>query len=172
MGNIIIYVWQFHVMDILMSALCDLRGNTNGFGSETYVDVVTAILSYISQLRKLRERDATKFHVQLCIALFLMLLVFVIGIDKTDNSVGCLTVSVLIFYFTLVSFMWMAAEALLMFQKLVIVFVHITTRYIIVLSTVCWSKHLPYMYLYSVLATQYIMHIYGTRCLKHGIPRH
>ena len=89
--------------------------------------------------RKLRERDATKFHMQLCIALFLMLLVFVIGIDETDNNEGCITVSVLIFYFTLVSFMWMAAEALLMFQKLVIVFVHITPRYITAISILCWG---------------------------------
>jgi hypothetical protein len=51
---------------------------------------------------------------------------------------GCVTVSVLIHYFTLVAVMWMGAEALLMFQKLVIVFVQITTRYIVIVSLVCW----------------------------------
>ena len=44
---------------------------------------------------------------------------------------GCLSVSVLVHYFTLVAVMWMGAEALLMFQKLVIVFVHIPKKYII-----------------------------------------
>ena len=69
-----------------------------------------------------------------------MLLVFVVGIDRTEVFEGCVTVSALIHYFTLVSVMWMGAEALLMFQKLVIVFVQITTRYIIIVSLVCWCK--------------------------------
>ena len=42
-----------------------------------------------------------------------------------------MTVSALIHYFTLVTWMWMGAEAVLMFQKVVIVFFHITTRYIL-----------------------------------------
>ena len=49
-------------------------------------------------------------------------------------------VSVLIHYFTLVAVMWMGAEAVLMFKKLVIVFVRITTRYIVAVSLVCWCK--------------------------------
>ena len=90
--------------------------------------------------RKLRQRDATKFHIQLCIALFCMLIVFVSGIDRTSPREGCVAVSVLIHYFTLVGMMFMGAEAVLMFQKLVIVFVHITTRYIVAVSLVCWCK--------------------------------
>ena len=90
--------------------------------------------------RTLRKRDASKFHVQLCIAMFCMLLVFVVGVEKTSVYGGCVTVSVLIHYFTLVAVMWMGAEALLMFQKLVIVFVQITTRYIVIVSLVCWCK--------------------------------
>ena len=62
------------------------------------------------------------------------------GIDRTEVFESCVTVSVLIHYFTLVAVMWMGAEALLMFQKLVIVFVQITTRYIIIVSLVCWCK--------------------------------
>ena len=77
---------------------------------------------------------------QLSLALLGMLLVFVVGIDRTEVFEGCVTVSVLIHYFTLVAVMWMGAEALLMFQKLVIVFVQITTRYIIIVSLVCWCK--------------------------------
>jgi len=66
--------------------------------------------------------------------------VFVIGIDKTKLYGGCVTVSALIQYFILVAVMWMGAEAVLMFQKVVIVFVHITTRYIIAVSFICWCK--------------------------------
>ena len=71
-----------------------------------------------------------------------MLLVFVIGIDRTENFGGCVTVSVLIHYFTLAAVMWMGAEALLMFQKLVLVFFHTTARYIVVLSIICWGRYL------------------------------
>ena len=56
---------------------------------------------------------------------------------------GCMTVSVLVHYFTLVAIMWMGAEALLMFQKLVIVFTQITTKFIVSVSIVCWSKFHP-----------------------------
>ena len=69
-----------------------------------------------------------------------MLIVFVAGIDQTDPFGGCVAVSALIQYFTLVSVMWMGAEAVLMFQKLVIVFVQITTKYIVIVSLICWRK--------------------------------
>ena len=92
--------------------------------------------------RKLRKRDVTKFRVQLCIAMFAMLLVFVTGIQQTSVKAGCVLVSVLIHYFTLVTVMWMGAEALLMFQKLVIVFVRITPRYIVIVSLICWCKYI------------------------------
>ena len=53
-----------------------------------------------------------------------------------------MTVSVLVHYFALVAVMWMGAEALLMFRKVVFVFAHITTKYIITVSLVCWCKSL------------------------------
>ena len=71
-----------------------------------------------------------------------MFLIFVIGISHTEHKAGCVIVAMLIFYFTLASFMWMAAEAVLMFQKLVIVFMDITTKYIVTVSIVCWGKDL------------------------------
>ena len=97
--------------------------------------------------RELRKRDVSKFHIQLCIALLCMLLVFVSGIDQTQIYGGCVTVSALLHYFTLVIWMWMGAEAVFMFQKLVIVFSQTTTRYIIAVSLVCWRKfHRSWVY--------------------------
>lgn len=64
-------------------------------------------------------------------------------ISAEDVSVlygGCMAVSALVHYFTLVAVMWMGAEALLMFQKLVYVFYRITTKFIIFVSIVCWSE--------------------------------
>ena len=51
-----------------------------------------------------------------------------------------MTLSLLLHYFTLAAVMWMGAEALLMFQKLVIVFVRVTTKFIIIVSITCWGK--------------------------------
>ena len=53
-----------------------------------------------------------------------MLIVFVSGISEVDSKPGCIIVGLLIHYFTLVAWMWMGAEALLMFQKVVIIFVN------------------------------------------------
>ena len=80
--------------------------------------------------RKLRHRDVSKFHAQLCVALLCMLLVFVTGINRTAGLGGCVVASLLIHYFTLCSVMWMGGESFLMFQKLVRVFAQTTKRQI------------------------------------------
>jgi hypothetical protein len=90
--------------------------------------------------RKLRKRDVSKFNIQLCLAMFLMLLVFVIGVERTENPIGCTIASVLIQYFTLASVFWMGAEAVLMFKKLIIVFGRISTTFIVITSLICWGK--------------------------------
>ena len=100
----------------------------------------SVFIPLVSQCRKLRNQDISKYHIQLSIAMFCMLVVFSAGIDKTEVYVGCIVVSMLIHYFTLVAILWMGAEALLMFQKLVLVFTTITKRFIVILSIVCWCK--------------------------------
>ena len=95
--------------------------------------------------REVRQKDISKYHIQLSLAILLMLgvslaLIATSAGDVTTIYGGCVTVSVLVHYFTLVSVMWMGAEALLMFQKLVYVFYKITTKFIIAVSIVCWSK--------------------------------
>ena len=94
-------------------------------------------------LRKLRQKAISKYHIQLSLSLLFMLIVsFVLVAFSSENVTalygGCVTVSVLVHYFTLVAVMWMGAEALFTFQKLVIVFIQITTKYIIIVSTICW----------------------------------
>ena len=99
----------------------------------------------MNNIRKLREKDASKYHVQLSLAILLMLVVALVLVGLSAGNVtalygGCVTVSVLVHYFTLVTVMWMGAEALLMFQKLVIIFTRITTKFIVSVSIICWSK--------------------------------
>lgn len=98
-------------------------------------------MCYMMCIRRIRKRDASKYHVQLCVAIFCMMLVFVTGIEQTDDYGGCVSVSVLIHYFTLAAIFWMAAEALLMFRKLVFVFERTTNNFIIVVSIACWGKY-------------------------------
>ena len=111
-----------------------------------------------SLFREVRQRDITKYHIQLSIAILLMLAVSFVMVAFSAEKVvtlygGCMAVSVLVHYFTLVAVMWMGAEALLMLQKLVYVFYRITTKYIISVSVVCWSKSISNMQLndYSFL---------------------
>ena len=84
----------------------------------------------------------TKLHFQLCIALFCLLLVFMVGIDRNENEVVCTAMSALIQYFTLAVVLWMGAEAVLMFQKLIIVFGNITVKYFVIVPLICWRKFL------------------------------
>ena len=90
--------------------------------------------------RKFRERDVTIFHVELCIALFCLLIIFVCGIDKTAIYGACVAVSDLIHYFTLVAVMFMGAETVVMFQKLVLVFGSTSTKFLVTVSLICWCK--------------------------------
>lgn len=138
-----------------MYALChsnlSASGTYNSSTTPTWVyylvhiyDVWSTTINYAINLiycRKLRGRDASKFHAQLCIALLLMLLVFVVGIRITENVVACTAISAFIQYFTLAAAFWMGAEAVLMFKKLIIVFGRTTKTFIIIISTICWGKN-------------------------------
>ena len=76
----------------------------------------------------------------LCMFLLTLILVSLSGEKVTAIHGGCVSLSLLVHYFTLVAVMWMGAEALLMFQKLVIVFVQITAKFITIVSVICWSE--------------------------------
>lgn len=109
--------------------------------------------------RDIRSKDVSKIHLQLCLALLMMYLLFVAGIDQTSNAILCTTISLLIQYFALASVLWMGAEAIIMIKKLVIVFGKISSTFLVILSLCCWSK-LPLqskliVWTYSVLCCSY-----------------
>ena len=94
-----------------------------------------------------------------------MLLFFLIGIDRTHSDAGCTICSLLIQYFTMASVAWMGAEAVVMFQKLIIVFGNVTKKHIIIASVVAWCKStFTYMYIHKqkfyILNTVPITYIY------------
>ena len=92
--------------------------------------------------RKIRQRDASKFHAQLSIAMFFMLLFVLVGLDRTETEAGCTIMSLFIQYFTLAAVFWMGAEAVLMYKKLIIVFgKKITVKYFVTVSLICWLSY-------------------------------
>ena len=85
-----------------------------------------------------------------------MLLVFVSGVERAAGVYGgCVLVSVLIHYFSLAAVMWMGAEAVLMFHKLVLVFKSVTKKAIIITSITCWSE-LCCVHSSEFIATYYV----------------
>ena len=61
--------------------------------------------------------------------------------DEVSPPYGrCVALSMTVHYFTLASVMWMGAEALLMFLKVVMVFKKITVKHITMISGICWCK--------------------------------
>ena len=95
--------------------------------------------------RNIRKKVVTKFHIQLALSMLLMLLSNLINYmvnTELNNLLGqriCVLVSFL-WYTILVVLMWMGAEGLLLFQKLLLVFKKTTTLYIIVVSLICWGE--------------------------------
>ncbi len=79
-----------------------------------------------------------------------MLAAFVGGIERTEVFEVCVAASSLLHYFTLVMVVWMGAEALLMFQKLIMVFTDTTTKYIVIVSLCCWCKSYRMQLCYSI----------------------
>ena len=73
----------------------------------------------------------------------IMLIVFMAGFNRTEHRAGCITVGVLLHYLILVNWLWMGAEALLLFQKLVIVFITVSAKYHIIVAIICWGMSVP-----------------------------
>ncbi len=96
---------------------------------------------FAAVIRALREDDITKFHIQLCISLMAMLMVFLIGIDRTENEVACTVMSCVILYFALSSVFWMGAEAMVIYKIFVTVFGAPSTRLVIIASMICWGEY-------------------------------
>uniref|UniRef100_A0A8C2IFD1 Si:ch211-241f5.3 n=1 Tax=Cyprinus carpio TaxID=7962 RepID=A0A8C2IFD1_CYPCA len=61
-------------------------------------------------------------HLHLCISLFIAYFVFLVGITRTENKVGCAVIAGILHYFFLASFCWMCLEGVQLFRMVVLVF--------------------------------------------------
>ena len=83
--------------------------------------MVLTIIVFVSLRRDQRtERDV--IHVNLCISLLTAELIFLFGIDQTDNVTLCSVIAISLHYFFLASFAWMFLEGFQIYVLLVKVF--------------------------------------------------
>ncbi|XP_036381403.1 mucin-5AC-like isoform X2 [Megalops cyprinoides] len=99
------------------------------------------LLTYLA-FGKLRKDIPSKILIQLCTALLLLNLVFLLDswLALYPNSVGlCISTAFFLHYFLLVSFTWMGLEALHMYLALVKVFNTYVSKYMLKFSLAGWG---------------------------------
>ncbi|XP_077631911.1 adhesion G protein-coupled receptor E1-like isoform X2 [Crocuta crocuta] len=77
------------------------------------VCLVLAIATFLL-CRAIRNQN-TYLHLHLCVCLFLAKALFLVGIDKTDNQMGCAVIAGFLHYLFLACFFWMLVEAVMLF---------------------------------------------------------
>ncbi|XP_042644512.1 adhesion G-protein coupled receptor G2 [Tyto alba] len=109
------------------------------------------LVTYIA-FEKIRRDYPSKILIQLCTALLLLNLVFLLDswIALYDTQGLCIAVAVFLHYFLLVSFTWMGLEAFHMYLALVKVFNTYVRKYILKFCIVGWG--LPAVVVSIVLA--------------------
>ncbi|XP_074528512.1 adhesion G-protein coupled receptor G2 [Halichoeres trimaculatus] len=99
------------------------------------------LLTYLA-FGKLRKDIPSKILIQLCLALLLLNLVFLVDawLALYPDAVGlCISTAWFLHYFLLVSFTWMGLEAVHMYLALVKVFNSYISRYMLKFSLVGWG---------------------------------
>jgi G protein-coupled receptor 64 len=93
--------------------------------------------------RKIRRDYPSKILIQLCAALLLLNLIFLLDswIALYNTRGFCIAVAVFLHYFLLVSFTWMGLEAFHMYLALVKVFNTYIRKYILKFCIVGWGMY-------------------------------
>ncbi|KAK3577303.1 hypothetical protein CHS0354_008396 [Potamilus streckersoni] len=117
------------------------------------------ILSFLI-FRNLRKSHGQKTLVCLCFAMLGSAILFLVGIDRTETYGGCITVSVLLHYFILASFMWMLIEGILQYLRFVKVLGTYIPKFMIKTSIPAWGA--PLIPVIVLLAVDYNLY-YGGR---------
>uniref|UniRef100_A0A8C0HTG6 Adhesion G protein-coupled receptor E1 n=1 Tax=Balaenoptera musculus TaxID=9771 RepID=A0A8C0HTG6_BALMU len=77
------------------------------------VCLTMAIITFLL-CRTIRNHN-TYLHLHLCVCLFLAKILFLTGVDKTGNQVGCAIIAGFLHYLFLACFFWMLVEAVMLF---------------------------------------------------------
>ena len=117
----------------------------------SYIGVIISIISLLVTVvtylasRKLRASDHGRLLMNLCFALLGVYFFFIFALHGTAVPGLCATFSALLHYFLLVTFMAMAAEALNLYIKLVIVLGKGIQNYVWKAVIISWSKRIAYI---------------------------
>ena len=87
-----------------------------------HIYIISFCLPLPLKLRKMRSSDKSKILVGLSINLISLLVILIAGLERTKDRDSCRAVSLLLHYFLLSSFCWMACTAYMLFQIIIIVF--------------------------------------------------
>ena len=90
--------------------------------------------------RRLRSSPHGQLLINLCLALLGLYAMFICAIHSTVIPALCAAVAALLQYFFLVTFMIMAAEAIDLYMKLVVVLGQGTQNYVLKASLISWSE--------------------------------
>ena len=89
---------------------------------------------------KWRRNLANKVVFNLAVAIFGSLVVFIFGINQTQNDILCRTMAVLLHYFILASFGWMMIEGVILYYRMVKVYnTHMPSRFLWKASIFSWG---------------------------------
>ena len=92
------------------------------------------------RFRDLASTNPNRFLINLSLALFLLIVVFLSGIERSKPAWACKITAVLIHYLSLVVFSWMSLEALNMILLFVIVMPRHISRFFLKSMLVTWGK--------------------------------
>ena len=99
-------------------------------------------ISFIMYYRKLRSSDHGQLLLNLCFALLGLYLSFIVALHSKDTNGFCSFSGAILQYFFLVTIIVMAAEAINLYIKLVIVLGHKIDHFVLKATVVSWSKSL------------------------------
>ncbi len=103
--------------------------------------------------RKLNQQPSIRVHINFMVSLLCLYIVFLIGIDMTHLPDGCITIAILLHYFSLSTVFLMGAEAVTMY----FLFVSVTGQtggikqipyYVLRVAMVAWGKYKAYTLTY------------------------
>ena len=99
-------------------------------------------ISFIMYYRKLRSSDHGQLLLNLCFALLGLYLSFIVALHSKNTNGFCAFIGAVLQYFFLVTFTLMAAEAINLYIKLVIVLGRKIDHFVVKATVVSWSKSL------------------------------
>ncbi|XP_072179699.1 uncharacterized protein [Diadema setosum] len=105
------------------------------------VCLVIMLLTYLC-VANFRKRQPQRIHINLCVALLGLYLVFVIGIDRHSPTSGCIAIGFLIHYFLLASMAWMLVEAVYMYVLFVTVHSGTVSKFLRIATVSAWTPPL------------------------------